>query len=75
MVARIATDILTLPYNRFYMQNTLLPVQSIAKAVEDRVSDHEISAELHRWRKRKLSEFQLCQVAVRPRLPLFLTSP
>ncbi|KAK0372407.1 hypothetical protein CLIM01_10244 [Colletotrichum limetticola] len=63
-IAHIATDILTLPYNRFYQQNTLLPILAIAKAVEDRESDEEISAQLKRWRDRKLSEFQLVQVAV-----------
>ncbi|KAG7039349.1 GrpB domain protein [Colletotrichum scovillei] len=62
-IAHIATDILTLPYNRFYQQNTLLPILAIAKAVEDRESDEEISAQLKRWRDRKLSEFQLVQVA------------
>ncbi|EFQ36386.1 hypothetical protein CGRA01v4_13743 [Colletotrichum graminicola] len=62
-IAHIATDILTLPYNRFYQQNTLLPILAIAKAVEDRENDEEISAQLKRWRDRKLSEFQLVQVA------------
>ncbi|OHE99638.1 hypothetical protein CORC01_04996 [Colletotrichum orchidophilum] len=64
-IAHIATNILTLPYNRFYQQNTLLPILAIAKAVEDRESAEEISAQLKRWRDRKLSEFQLVQVAVR----------
>ncbi|KAL0933630.1 uncharacterized protein CTRU02_210429 [Colletotrichum truncatum] len=62
-IAHVATDILTLPYNRFYQQNTLRPILSIAKSVENRESDAEISAELKRWRDRKLSEFQLVQVA------------
>ncbi|GKT50130.1 uncharacterized protein ColSpa_10311 [Colletotrichum spaethianum] len=62
-IAHIATNILTLPYNRFYQQNTLLPILTIAKAVEDRENDEEISAQLKRWRDRKLSEFQLVQVA------------
>ncbi|KAF6831027.1 GrpB domain protein [Colletotrichum musicola] len=62
-IARAATAILTLPYYRFYQQNTLLPILSIAKTVEDEESDEEISAELKRWRDRKLSEFQLVQVA------------
>ncbi|KAF6798816.1 hypothetical protein CSOJ01_12613 [Colletotrichum sojae] len=62
-IARAATAILTLPYYRFYQQNTLLPILSIAKTVEDEESDEEISAELRRWRDRKLSEFQLVQVA------------
>ncbi|OLN94148.1 UPF0157 protein [Colletotrichum chlorophyti] len=62
-IANIATNILTLPYYRFYQQNTLLPILTIAKSVEDRESDGEISAQLKRWRDRKLSEFQLVQVA------------
>ncbi|TDZ14100.1 hypothetical protein Cob_v012989 [Colletotrichum orbiculare MAFF 240422] len=62
-IARIFTAILTLPYYRFYQQNTLLPILSIAKNVEDGEGDEEISAELQRWRDRKLSEFQLVQVA------------
>lgn len=63
-IAQIATNILTLPYYRFYQQNTLLPILSIAKTVENEETDQEISAELQRWRDRKLSEFQLVQVAV-----------
>ncbi|KAF9880299.1 hypothetical protein CkaCkLH20_02253 [Colletotrichum karsti] len=62
-LASIATNILTLPYYRFYQQNTLLPILSIAKSVEECESDEDISAELQRWRDRKLSEFQLVQVA------------
>lgn len=67
-IARAATAILTLPYYRFYQQNTLLPILSIAKTVQDEESDEEISAELRRWRDRKLSEFQLVQVAVCPQV-------
>ena len=71
-IAQVSTDILTLPYYRFYRQNTLLPIQAIAKSIEDRAPDKDVSDQLKRWRERKLNEFQLVMIAVRIALfPLF----
>ena len=55
---------LTLPYYRFFRQNTLLPIQAIAKAIEVR-RDDEIRSMLVRWRQRKLFELHYIQIAVR----------
>lgn len=55
---------ITLPYYRFYRQNTLIPIQAIAKSVENGESTEMIVDRLNRWRDRKLHEFQFVQVAV-----------
>ncbi|KAK6865490.1 hypothetical protein PG995_002018 [Apiospora arundinis] len=55
----------TLPYYRFFRQNTLLPVQAIAKAINVRRDEDEIRAMLARWRARKLYELHFIQIAVR----------
>ncbi|KAK8019921.1 hypothetical protein PG990_005059 [Apiospora arundinis] len=53
----------TLPYYRFFRQNTLLPVQAIAKAINVRRDEDEIRAMLARWRARKLYELHFIQIA------------
>ena len=55
----------TLPYYRFFRQNTLLPIQAIAKALSVRKDEDEIHSMLARWRARKLYELHFIQIAVR----------
>ena len=57
---------ITLPYYRFYRQNTLLPILSIAKDLENREKAEVVATRLQQWRERKLQEYQLVQVAVCP---------
>ncbi|KAK8138124.1 hypothetical protein PG984_001504 [Apiospora sp. TS-2023a] len=54
---------LTLPYYRFFRQNTLLPIQAIAKAINVRRDEEEIHLMLARWRERKLYELHYIQIA------------
>ncbi|KAK3369948.1 hypothetical protein B0H63DRAFT_497164 [Podospora didyma] len=67
IVARIIGFVLsngiTLPYYRFYRQNTLLPMLSIARSLKDREQPDVISRRLQHWREKKASEFQFIQVA------------
>lgn len=54
----------TLPYYRFFRQNTLLPVLHLAKCVRRGDSDPDLIGILNHWRERKLYELQFIQVAV-----------
>ncbi|KAI1458356.1 hypothetical protein F4805DRAFT_137503 [Annulohypoxylon moriforme] len=53
----------TLPYYRFFRQNTLYPILSIAENARLRKSDAELSTMLSNWRDRKLYELYFVQVA------------
>ncbi|KAK4224828.1 hypothetical protein QBC38DRAFT_370112, partial [Podospora fimiseda] len=57
------SNLITLPYYRFYRENTLFPVLTIAQCVRDRQSPEIISAKISNWRERKLSEYQFITVA------------
>lgn len=64
-LGRALMHAVTLPYYRFFRQNTLLPIQAIAKALDNASSDEgEIRAMLARWRARKLYELHFIQIAV-----------
>jgi len=54
----------TLPYYRFFNQNTYAPIIRIAKIVTNEESDEEIVGVLTYWRTRKLYEMHFIQVAV-----------
>jgi hypothetical protein len=54
----------TLPYYRFFRQNTLLPIQHIVKCVQRGDSNLEMVKILTNWRERKLYELHFIQVAV-----------
>ncbi|KAK3315431.1 hypothetical protein B0H66DRAFT_565355 [Apodospora peruviana] len=60
---RILSDGITLPYYRFYRQNTLLPVLTVATDLKNGESAEFIAGKLQRWRDRKLHELQFVQVA------------
>ena len=62
--AHVISALITLPYYRFYRENTLLPIQGIAEAVKSREEPALISAKFHKWTERKLREYQFVQVAV-----------
>ncbi|KAK8088569.1 hypothetical protein PG997_003530 [Apiospora hydei] len=55
---------LTLPYYRFFRQDTLLPILAIAKAIDVRRDEEEIRSMVARWRARKLYELHYIQIAV-----------
>lgn len=55
---------MTLPYYRFYRQNTLLPIVRLAQSVRDRDSADSISKRLHQWQTRKLDEYRFVQLSV-----------
>ncbi|KAK7940783.1 uncharacterized protein PG986_013170 [Apiospora aurea] len=57
---------LTLPYYRFFRQNTLLPILAIAKAIDVRRDEEEIRSMVARWRARKLYELHYIQIALGP---------
>lgn len=57
--------LITLPYYRFFRQNTLIPIQSISRAIEEGKDDYTILMILARWRERKLYELHFIQIAVR----------
>ncbi|KAK3321369.1 hypothetical protein B0T19DRAFT_478482 [Cercophora scortea] len=59
----MASNMITLPYYRFYRQNTLLPVLAIVKAVKEGERDELISRRMRYWRERKLREYQFVSVA------------
>ncbi|KAL8370124.1 hypothetical protein RB595_000482 [Gaeumannomyces hyphopodioides] len=61
--ASAAMSVVTLPYYRFYRQNTLLPIQRLAKALRKRENPLDVSRKLQLWRERKLSEAQFVQVS------------
>lgn len=54
----------TLPYYRFYRQNTLLPILAIARSVRNQDDDESISGHLRHWQDRKLDEFKFIAAAV-----------
>ena len=56
--------LITLPYYRFFRQNTLIPIQSIARAIENGQDDFTILKILGRWKERKLYELHFIQIAV-----------
>ncbi|KAI0379890.1 hypothetical protein F5Y04DRAFT_289722 [Hypomontagnella monticulosa] len=58
-----AMNIVTLPYYRFFRQNTLLPILAIAKSARLRKNDTQLVAMLSSWRDRKLHELYFVQVA------------
>lgn len=57
-------NLVTLPYYRFFRQNTLLPILAIANSARLRKNDIELAAMLSSWRDRKLHELYFVQVAV-----------
>ncbi|KAK4162952.1 hypothetical protein QBC43DRAFT_320748 [Cladorrhinum sp. PSN259] len=57
------SHVFTLPYYRFYRENTLLPVLAIAKCVRDGESAERVSARISHWKDRKLGEYQFVTVA------------
>lgn len=59
------SNVITLPYYRFYRQNTLLPIIRLAKSVEDKDPADSISRRLHQWQTRKLDEYRFVQLSVR----------
>lgn len=63
-VTRIFSNGITLPYYRFYRQNTLLPILSIARSVKNMDGHEDVSAHLAHWRDRKLDEFRFVQAAI-----------
>lgn len=60
----IIANSVTLPYYRFYRQNTLLPILALARRVRDGDDDHSISERLRHWQDRKLDEFKFVATAV-----------
>lgn len=59
----ILAHLVTLPYYRFFRQNTLIPIQSIARAIEEGKDDARILKILARWKERKLYELHFIQIA------------
>lgn len=55
----------TLPYYRFYRQNTLLPILRLARSVEDKDPADMIYQRLHQWQTRKMDEYRFVQLSVR----------
>lgn len=53
----------TLPYYRFYRQNTLLPILAIANSVENQGSEEATFDRLRHWQDRKLAEFKFVAAA------------
>ena len=60
----IIVNLGTLPYYRFFNQNTYTPIVRIAKIVTNEESDQEIVSVLRHWRSRKIHEMHFIQVAV-----------
>lgn len=56
-------NIITLPYYRFFRQNTLLPIRSVQKLIRMGRSEDDINGILTSWQDRKLYELQYVQVA------------
>jgi hypothetical protein len=54
----------TLPYYRFFRQNTLLPILNIVNCVRRGENDAEMTKVIAHWRERKLYELQFIQIAV-----------
>ncbi|KAL2292875.1 hypothetical protein FJTKL_07928 [Diaporthe vaccinii] len=57
------SNVITLPYYRFYRQNTLLPIVRLAKSVEDKDPADLIYQRLHQWQTRKLDEYRFVQLS------------
>lgn len=55
---------ITLPYYRFFRENALRPILSIAESVETGLEDEGIRQILASWRERKLYELYFVQIAV-----------
>lgn len=60
----ITANLITLPYYRFYRQNTLLPILALARRVGSKDNDQSISDRLRHWQDRKLDEFKFVAAAV-----------
>lgn len=65
MPGYILANFITLPYYRFYRQNTLLPILAIARSLKEKDDPKHVSERLVHWRGRKLHELEFTQVAVR----------
>lgn len=59
----------TLPYYRFFHQNTLSPILHIAKCAQQGHSNTDLVRIITSWRDRKLYELHFIQVAVRLWMP------
>ncbi|KAL1872364.1 hypothetical protein Daus18300_004334 [Diaporthe australafricana] len=57
------SNAITLPYYRFYRQNTLLPIIRLAKSVEDEDAADCVSQRLRQWQTRKLDEYRFVQLS------------
>lgn len=64
MLWPIIANSVTLPYYRFYRQNTLLPILALARRVGHGDNDYSISERLRHWQGRKLDEFKFVATAV-----------
>ncbi|KAI3317966.1 hypothetical protein HD806DRAFT_513256 [Xylariaceae sp. AK1471] len=56
-------NLFTLPYYRFFRQNTLMPIRSIIKSFENGREDDETHRMFAAWQDRKLLELHFVQVA------------
>ncbi|KAI1362682.1 hypothetical protein F5Y08DRAFT_311440 [Xylaria arbuscula] len=56
-------NLLTLPYYRFFRQNTLLPIKAIIKSYEHNGDSDNIHCMFSAWQDRKLIELHFVQVA------------
>ncbi|KAI1119801.1 hypothetical protein F5Y10DRAFT_290944 [Nemania abortiva] len=60
----VLINLITLPYYRFFNQNTLLPIKSVQKIIQmDESKEEEVLRILTSWQDRKLFELQFVQVA------------
>ncbi|KAI1753775.1 hypothetical protein F4782DRAFT_68040 [Xylaria castorea] len=59
----VLMNIITLPYYRFFNQNTLLPIRSVEKLIRMGRGKEEVHRTLTNWQDRKLFELQFVQVA------------
>jgi hypothetical protein len=62
----------TLPYYRFFRQNTLLPILNIVEAKRKAVSERELARLLTNWRQRKIDELRFIQAAVSSKLLIWI---
>lgn len=58
-------NLLTLPYYRFFRQNTLLPIKALVKSYEHSGDSANTHRMFSAWQDRKLIELHFVQVAVR----------
>jgi hypothetical protein len=68
-------NLVTLPYYRFFRQNTLTPIRSIIKSLEHGREDDNASRMFAAWQDRKLLELHFVQVAVSERDAPYLPLP